>query len=149
MRVVNFISVLFISYCSIYAQEIPSVLICKCVEKINKDYGAEGLTGEMKWLKFENTTPLRDKIFVNLVSDTPTINSIAPPYKYFPEGEVNEYVGTVIHRTKNLILVKWENSFKNKVWIASINVKLKKAIVTESYDRTTSFGMNIEILNCK
>ena len=46
-------------------------------------------------------------------------------------------------------MIKWENPSGNKVWIATINLKNKQAIVTESYDGITSFGINIEILESK
>ena len=61
---------------------------------------------------------------------------------------IEEFNGTVIHRAGDIIMLKWSNPFGNKIWIATINLKYKKAIVTESYDGLTSFGMNIEILDC-
>lgn len=147
-KLANVIFLLFlVNY--VHAQENQTILNCKCLEKINKDYVADSLLGEeKKWLEFENSEPLRDKIFANLDSDKPVIKSITPPHEYFPEGEVLEFYGTVIHRSDDLIIVKWENPFGNKVWIATINLKHKKAIVTESYNGLTSFGMNIEILDC-
>ena len=147
-KISNIIFLLFlISY--VHAQENQTILDCKCLEKINKDYVIDSLiTGEKKWLEFENSELLRDKIFANLNSDKPVIKSITPPHKYFPEGEVHEFNGTVIHRAGDIIMLKWSNPFGNKIWIATINLKYKKAIVTESYDGLTSFGMNIEILDC-
>ena len=134
---------------SLQAQSPLNKLDCKCIEKINKDYGPEGLEGANKWWQFEESEPLRDKIFINLSSETPSIVSITTPYEYFPEGEVNEFKGIVIHRSGNMVMIKWENSTKNKIWIASINLELKQAIITESYDGITSFGMNIEVLECE
>jgi len=147
-KLANVIFLLFlINYTQ--AQEDQTILNCKCFEKINKDYVTDSLLdGEKKWLEFEKSEPLRDKIFANLDSDKPVIKSITPPHEYFPEGETHEFSGTLIHRSGDLIILKWENPFGNKVWIATINLKHKKAIVTESYDGLTSFGMNIEILDC-
>ena len=133
---------------SLHAQVIPDRINCKCIEKINKDYGPEGLEGESKWLEFEHSSILRDKIFINLSSDTPIVKSIVPPDKYNSTEIVYTFNGEIIHRTENLILIKWENTTKNQVWIASINLELKKVIVTETYDIDKTFGVNIEILEC-
>jgi len=144
----NILFLLLLTAC-VYAQESQTILNCRCLEKINKDYVVDSLiTGEKNWTEFQSTEPLRDKVFANLDSDKPIIKSITPPHEYFPEGEVHEFYGTVIHHSEDLIILKWENPFGNKVWIATINLKHKKAIVTESYNGLTSFGMNIEILDC-
>lgn len=140
---------LLILISNVHAQDDQTILNCKCLEKINKDYGTDSLLiGKQKWLEFENSEILRDKIFANINSDKPVIKSITPPRKYFPDGEIHEFTGTIIHRVGDIIMLKWENPFGNKIWIATINLKYKKGIVTESYDGLTSFGMNIEILDC-
>lgn len=147
----KFSSIIFLLFLTsyIYTQDSQTVLNCKCLEKINKDYGPDSLVvGKEKWFKFESSDLLRNKIFVNINSENPVIKSISPPSKYLPEGEIHEFNGSIIHRTGDILMLKWENTFGNKIWIATINLRYKKAIVTESYDGLTSFGMNIEILDC-
>jgi hypothetical protein len=43
----------------------------------------------------------------------------------------------------------WKNPAGNKIWIASIDMKNKKAVVFQSYEGVTSFGTGIESLDCK
>jgi hypothetical protein len=137
-------------------------LQCKCNEKINKEYvffvsDARDGFNEKKWsplktaLREEKNQELilRDRIFAKLDSKAPIMKSITPPHGYFPKGEINEFDGSLIHRSGSIIMIKWENPSGNKVWIATINLEARKAIVTESYEGLTSFGINIEILDCK
>ncbi|MCI0692072.1 hypothetical protein L0337_08720 [candidate division KSB1 bacterium] len=160
-KIIVFTFTLLISR-SVYGQEQSSVLQCKCNEKINKDYVfllSDTIKDfkEKKWLPIKTVSRevmnqeliLRDKIFAKLDSKTPIIKSITPPHGYFPEGEITEFEGSLIHRSGSILMIKWENPSANKVWIATINLEQKKAIITESYEGLTSFGINIEILDCK
>jgi len=145
--IIIYIILLFFVFGFIVAQKAPTTIYFKCKEKINKDYVTDNSFGKSQWLKFEELKPLRDKIFINIQSDKPIIKSITPPDEIYPEGEINEFQGIVIHRSDKLLLIKWENPTRNKIWIATINLKYNKAIVTESYSGLTSFGMNVEILD--
>ena len=107
-----------------FAEE-TTILQCKCESKINKDYYYK----EGKWInETENELVLRDKVFSKLDTETPIIKSITPKNKY-SEEQTTEFKGTVIHRTDSIIMIKWVNDFENKIWIATINLKHKKAII--------------------
>ena len=82
-------------------------------------------------------------------TDTPQVKSITPSSQHFPEGDVQIFTCNVIHRTDEMVVLKWENPFKNKVWIEAINLTHKIAIVTEYYTGLTSFGVNVETLDCR
>ncbi len=121
------------------AEDITN-LQCKCESKINKDYYYK----EGKWLnETKKNLILRDKVFSKLDTENPIIKSITLKNKY-SEEQSTEFEGTVIHRTDSIIMIKWKNDFGNKIWIATINLKSKTAVVAESYDGFTSFGINIE-----
>ncbi len=146
------ITILIITFCLpivVKAQSVPSILECECVQKVRNDFLTDSTFGKKKWSGFEKATPLSKKIFSGLSSRTPTIKSITPPYQYFPEGEVNEFAGSLIYRSGSMLIIKWENPAGNKIWIATINLENKKAIVAQSYNGLTSFGINVEILDCK
>ncbi len=125
-----------------YAEEI-TILQCKSISKFNKDYSYM----ENSWRDGKDPI-LRDKVFTKLNTINPIIKSITPRDKY-SEEQVIEFKGTVIHRTGSIIMIKWANDFNNKVWIATINLNYRKAVVAESYDGITSFGINVETLTCK
>jgi hypothetical protein len=90
---------------------------------------------------------LRDKIFANLGTNNPKIKSITPKSKIYPEGSIVEFDGEVLHRSGDMIILKWDNNpWGNKVWIGAVNIKHKVAVVSEFYDGVTSFGVSVESL---
>jgi hypothetical protein len=96
-----------------------------------------------------NDLILRDKVFTHLDTNKPIIKSITPKTKFVNEEQVAEFEGLVLDRTDTLITVIWKNPYDNKVWFAAIDLKHKKAVVSHVYEGITSFGVDVETLNCK
>lgn len=92
---------------------------------------------------------MRSKIFVNLNTNKPIIKSITPPTKYISEQQTAEFEGTILNRTDTLVAITWKNPNDNKLWFGTINLKHKKAIVSYAYEGATSFGVDVESLDCK
>jgi len=158
LSLIFIISYSFLNPDLLFADETTTILECKANSKANRDYSfsRKSWVGKDDRLAKTFTTnldkndmPLRDKIFTNINTDNPKIKSITPPTKYVPEGQFAEFKGKVIHRTDEMLIIKWENPFKNKVWTASINLNYKVATVTQYYNGVTSFGVNVEALDCK
>jgi hypothetical protein len=135
-----------------------SILHGKCNAKVNRDYhfikktwvGPDDKPSSTFITSLEKKSMiLRNKIFANLNTESPVIKSISPSSEYFPEGEIHEFSGKVINRTDKMVVIKWENPWRNKVWTAAIHLEHKVAIVTEYYNGMTSFGVNVETLDCK
>lgn len=149
-------SFLCVSY--LFSEKSFNTIYGKCNAKVNRDYhfikkAWVGMNDKSAPTFITNVEKkdmvLRDKIFANLNTEFPMVTSISPPCEYFPEGEIHEFSGIVIHRTDEIVVIKWENPFKNKVWTAAIHLEHKVAIVTEYYNGVTSFGVNVETLDCK
>jgi len=153
-----FIVFSFIGVHLLFADEALTILHCECNAKANRNYyflkkswvgKDDKLSKRFITHLDENDMILRDKIFTDLNSDNPKIKSITPPIKYVPEGQFAEFKGKVIHRTNEMLIIKWENPYKNKIWTAAINLKHKVAVVTQYYNGATSFGVDVETLDCK
>lgn len=151
LMVFSLISAIFCGL--VVAEESSTVLQGKCNAKVNRDFSYL----QNKWVDsndkpsdyFSKQDILRDKVFTDLDTDTPTIKSITPKNKYSDE-QVTEFKGQVIHRAGSLVTIRWSNEpFDNKIWIATINTDKKKAVVCEMYDGATSFGVNVETLDLK
>ncbi|MEE2399730.1 hypothetical protein PRA76_27340, partial [Klebsiella pneumoniae] len=90
----------------------------------------------------EGSLVLRDKVFANLDSDSPTIRSITDE-----KGE--EFVGKVVSRAEDAVFLTWNNDpFGNKLWSAAIDLVNKKAVVSQVYKGITSTGIDSETLDC-
>ena len=134
------------------AEEAVTILRCESNAKTTRDYSYE----QDHWVgkndkpsaDFFKSDLLRDKVFADLDTDTPTIKSLTPKSPITDE-QAAEFQGRVIHRAGPMLVVQWTNPFGNKVWVASLNVEKKVAVVSETYDGATSFGVNTETLNCK
>ena len=134
------------------AEEAVTILRCESNAKTTRDYSYE----RNRWVdkndkpsaEFFKSDLLRDKVFTDLDTDTPTIKSLTPKSPITDE-QAAEFQGRVIHRAGPMLVVQWTNPFGNKVWVASLNVEKKVAVVSETYDGATSFGVNTETLNCK
>jgi hypothetical protein len=155
---------LFISISLIaVAQEPPSVLTCKSNAKASRDYGFKekrwpGQKGyfvessklfefftqssKTSWGQYE----LRDKIFRKLNTPNPVVRSITR----FQDGteDTAEFVSKVVSRTSNDIYLIWTNAFNNKVWLAGVDLRHRKAIVTQVFFGVTSVGGELETLDC-
>lgn len=91
---------------------------------------------------------LRNKVFARLNTNKPVIKSITPPTKYVNEEQIVEFEGSIVDRNNDIVTITWKNP-ENKIWFATINLKYKKAIVSYVYEGATSFGVDVETLDCK
>lgn len=146
------------------AQDIPTSLTCTSTAKASRDYGFM----EKQWSGtippdpakvFGISTvkqrlpndPLREKVFSSLNTLSPVVRSITPPRQAlgFPEGEAVEFKGTVVSRWTDSIFIMWQNDYGNKVWLAVVDLKHKKATVSQVFQGVTSIGIEAETLDCK
>jgi hypothetical protein len=146
------------------AQDSPTSLACTSNAKASRDYGF----GEKQWSgtippepakvfgistvkQRQPNDPLRDKVFSSLNTPTPVIRSITPPRQAigFPEGEAVEFKGTVVSRLAEAVFIMWQNDYGNKVWLAALDLKHKKATVSQVFQGVTSIGIEAETLDCK
>jgi hypothetical protein len=155
---------LFISLSLIaVAQEPPSVLTCKSNGKASRDYGfkEKQWTGHKGHL-IESSKPfqifnqssetsgrqyeLRDKVFLKLNTPHPVVRSITR----FQDGTENtaEFVSKVVSRTSDAVYLLWTNDFNNKMWLAGVDLRHRKAIVTQVFFGVTSVGGELETLDC-
>lgn len=76
----------------------------------------------------------------------PTIKSIT----VYEDGQefIKNFEGKIIHTSENLLLIQW-NTVDYNLWIATINIKHKKATISNHYDGIHSFGISATSLNCK
>ncbi len=137
-----------------------SILQCESNAIANRDY----YFNKKEWVgkddkpsdefRTGNTTKpndliMRSKIFANLNTNKPTIKSITQPTKYVNEQQTVEFEGIILNRTDTVVTITWKNPNDNKIWIGTINLKHKKAIVSYAYEGATSFGVDVESLDCK
>lgn len=151
-----------ITVSTVFGQTKPvGILHCKCNAKANRDF----LFKSMEWVDKNDmpTTSFRtgtrtepnglsiyDKVFAGLSTDNPTIISSALKETTFLKmGDIAEFSGSVLERNLQTVIITWKNPFGNKVWVASIDFENKKAIVTQFYNGLTSFGVNVETLDCE
>jgi len=153
--------VLIFSSVSVFAaEEIPTILQCKSNSIANRDYHF----GQHEWvdkkdkpsnefstgtLSKPNGLVLQDKIFTRLNTNKFIIKSITPKTKDMNEEQVVEFEGSVLSRTGTLITISWKNPYDNKFWFGVIDLKDKKAVVSHVYEGITSFGVDVESLDCK
>lgn len=142
------------------ADEKSTVLQCKSNSIANRDYHF----GQREWVdksdkpsnQFSTGTSskpndlvMRDKVFTCLDTNKPIVKSITPKTKNVNEEQVAEFEGMVIERTSTLLTIIWKNPYDNKFWFAAIDLKHKKAVVSHLYEGITSFGVDVETLDCK
>lgn len=139
--------------------DLPSVLTCTANAKAVRDYAflvENGWSGganskEVFGIGTARTTnglTLRDKVFSGLNTSRPTVRSITPGNA--TEGEdAAEFVASVESRAFDSVWISWKNPPGNKVWLSVINLKNKKAIVTQLFEGVTSVGGEIETLDCR
>ena len=148
--------VVFFLSTSVSAQSGPSSLVCRGNAKAWRDYGFT----EKRWEGagrnvFATATlgaevegfPLRDKVFSALNTDKPVVRSITPPQPGLPEDAV-EFEGRVVLRTAGEVFVTWTNDI-NKMWLAVIDLRNKKATVAHTFAGVTSIGGELETLDCR
>lgn len=146
------------------AQDIPTSLTCTSNAKASRDYGFV----EKQWTgaippdpakvfaistvkQRQASFPLRDKVFSSLNTSTPLIRSITPPRPLLGQKEesAEEFKGSVVSRTADAVFVMWSNDFGNKVWLAVVDLRHKKATVSQVFQGITSVGIEAETLDCK
>ena len=152
-------SILLFSVLSAFGNEKTTVLQCVSNSIANRDYhfaqnqwvdGKDNPSQEFKTgsKSKPNDLVMRDKIFSRIDTDKPIVKSMTPKTT-LTESETVEFVGSVLERTKSLITIEWKNPYQNKLWIATIDLQHKKAVVNHIYEGATSFGVNVETLDCK
>ena len=151
---------LFNSFSAFGAEEKLTVLQCMSNSIANRDYHF----GQHEWVDKKdkptnefmtgtkskpNDLIMRDKVFTRLDTNKPIIKSVTPKTKYVNEEQVSEFEGSVLDRTNTLITITWKNPYDNKFWFAVIDFQHKKAVVSHVYEGATSFGVDVETLDCK
>jgi hypothetical protein len=113
----------------------------------------DGITLDKSSDKFGTTTKedgkgvsLKTIVFSHLNTNSPSIKRV----QTYDDGKsnVSNFEAKVISLSKDFILLKWQTPADDK-WIASINTKYKKAIITNNYNGTFSFGATTYSLDCK
>lgn len=157
MRVV--LTLVLIVAASAQAEERPTFLACTANAKTWRDYGFV----EQRWegkpargaraqpfavstlARRDPTYPLRDKIFSNLQGDATFVRSITPATSLTPAESV-EFEAKVLLRTPDEVFLSWSNDV-NKVWVAVVDLKTKKAVVAHVFKGMTSVGGELETLD--
>lgn len=144
------------------AQDSPTSITCTSNAKASRDYGFT----EKQWSgaippdpakvfgistvkQRQLSAPLRDKVFSSLNTPTPTIRSITPPGMVQLEEHAVEIKGAVVSRTADGVFLMWHNDFGNKVWLAVVDLRHKKATVSQVFQGLTSVGIEAETLDCR
>lgn len=88
----------------------------------------------------------KDYVFSKLDTLNPSIKSIT----IYEDGKevISNLEGKIIYSSANLLLIQW-NTVDYILWIATIDMKHKKAIISNHYDGIYSFGITVTNLNCK
>ena len=140
--------------------QTPDSMICTCNAKAGRDYafedkqwhgGGTGRTGT----PFRITTlqqghpdfPLRDKVFSRLRSDSPVVRSLTPASKWGPE-QAAEFQAKVVLRSPDELFLLWSNEI-NKTWLAVLDLRGQRAVVTQVFRGITSVGGEVETFDCK
>lgn len=138
----------------------PTVLTCTANAKASRDYGFQ----EKEWMgtvgggashifgvgtkRTPNAEILRDRVFSGLNTARPAIRSITQSGT--GQGDsASEFVGTVLSRAFDSVWITWKNPAGNKVWLSVINLKHKRAVITELFEGATSVGGQLETLDCR
>ena len=141
------------------AQDTPTSLSCTSNAKASRDYGFK----EKQWsgaippdptivlristVKQRQADLLRDKVFSSLNTQTPVIRSITPPRPQLGANEehADEFNGTVVSRTGDAVFVMWRNDFGNKVWLAVLDLRHKKATVSQVFQGITWLALRLRL----
>ena len=148
---------------TVESQELPTILTCTSNAKTSRDFGfiEKRWTGEKGHLIDSSTVfqtfdrnsktswdqfYLRDKVFSNLDTPKPVIRSITR----FQDGteDAAEFLGRVMGRTSDEVFLVWTNDV-NKVWLATVDLKHRKVIVTHVFGGVSSVGGELETLDCR
>jgi hypothetical protein len=137
-------------------QNSPTLLSCQSNAKAWRDYsfiekqwqghGIEAF-GYATPRRPVEAFPLRAKIFSALHTSRPIVRSITPAQGGASEDAV-EFEGRVILRSTDEVFVTWSNDI-NKTWLAAIDLRNKRVIVTHVFSGVTSVGGQMETLDCK
>ena len=145
-----------------FGQNDPvSILRCKCNAKANRDF----LFTNKEWVD-QNNKPstsfgtgtraepnglvIYDKIFAGLTTNNPIVKSFAlKETTRFKVDDIAEFSCSVLERGAQTVVITWKNPHGNKIWIAAIDLKNKKAIVTQLYEGLFSMGVDVETLDCE
>ena len=137
-------------------QNSPTSLSCLSNAKAWRDYsfierqwqghGAEAF-GYATPRRPMEAIPLRAKVFSALHTSRPIVRSITPAQGSAPEDAV-ELEARVILRSADEVFVTWSNDI-NKTWLAAIDLRNKKVVVTHVFSGVTSVGGEMETLDCK
>ena len=96
---------------------------------------------------FQKNPDVKDRVFAYMNTDMPVVKDVVAPDEQ-AVGRANESDAEVLHRTDALVIIKWQQPRDpNRVWIATIHPKYKKAIVYESFEDEGQFGVHIETLD--
>jgi hypothetical protein len=146
------------------SQEIPTTLTCLSNAKATRDYafvekrwgGEEGgaMFGLSRMFKIQTRDStvanafysLRDKVFSGLDTDRPIVRSITRYTDGVDKGE--EFPGAVLMRTEDAVFLMWTNRV-NKIWLATVDLTHRRAILTQVFQGATSVGGEIETLDCR
>jgi hypothetical protein len=146
--------------------ETPTILTCTSNAKASRDYefstkkwaGEKGhtlhpaqpfdISIKGRERRDDIIRPLRDKIFSGLDTNYPTVRSITR----FKEGDeqAQEFTARVVSRAFDTVFLSWTNDPPhNKMWLAAVNVKHRKAVVVQVFEGVTSLGGEVETLDCR
>jgi hypothetical protein len=150
----------------VHGQEVPRILACTSSAKASRDFEfrTQKWTGDRGYTPFSAAPfnlatkgneprddvikPLRDKVFSGLQTATPTVRSITR----FVDGveQANEFEARVVGRAFDTLFLLWSNDPPhNKMWLAAVNVKHRKAVVTQTFEGISSVGGEVETLDCR
>ncbi len=161
MRVQPFCGLVLI-FCTapVLGKEVPTSLVCSSNAKAWRDYRFsekrwEGSTTLGIRTPFGTTTSakknpafaLRDKIFSGLDTEKPIVRSITPAEGDVPE-QAAEFEPKILLRTPTELFITWSNDI-NKVWLAVVDLRNRKAVVTQTFRGLTSVGGEMESLDCR
>lgn len=171
-------SALACSFCILIAiflpaegQELPTTLRCTSNAKVSRDYaftvkqwsGHKGHdlnpSDPFKIVQDRNAKPslgqfsLRDKVFVGMDTNTPTVVSITRWENRDDLAE--EFRATVVSRTSDTVFIVWTDrypgpsDFGNRAWLAVVDLTHRKVIVTHVVQGATSVIGELETPDCR
>ena len=147
---------------TVEGQEIPTAVTCTSNAIASRDYGfAEKVWTGQKGHMVESSAPfqiatkdrklkglyLRDKVFSGLNTEKPIVRSITR----YEDGveDATEFAVKVVSRTQDQVFLIWTNDSHNKVWLATVDLTHRKAMVTQAFQGVTSVGGELETLDCR
>jgi hypothetical protein len=139
-----------------FAADVTTSLTCNANAKAWRDYsflrnvweggGSEPFAMATSARPIEGY-PLRAKVFSALHTSKPVVRSITPQRRDMAE-DAAEFEGHVLLRSADEVFLTWSND-TNKVWLAVVDVRNRKAVVTQTFAGVTSVGAEVETLDCK